>query len=341
MKKVLNIQNGYKEADLKEIATALKNGQLVLFPTETVYGIGTNALDARAVEKIYQAKKRSRKNPINLLVSTMVMAKEITQDISPIEYKLMESFFPGPFTIILRKKKVIPDIVTANSNEVGIRMPNSQIIKKLIEFANVPIAAPSANISGEPSGTDFQDIIHEFSSYLDYAIDGGKSKIGMESTIVKVVDNVPHILRPGLITPKQIEAVVGKAVLEESQNKILPSSNIKHYQLNARSVLVYSQDNKKMIDKIVTLSQKCHNPLVICCIENAEFYTKNEWIKNIIVIGSKNNLIQYSQNLFSSLRKTTCVSTDLILIEGIKKEGLGIAIMNRLFYSCNGNYIEL
>lgn len=341
MKNYLDVRNGYQEAKLKEIATIIKNGGLVLFPTETVYGIGTNGLEKKAVQKIYEVKKRDKKNPINLLVSSMAMIEEITQDISPLEYKLMEAFFPGPFTIILKRKKIVPDIVTANSDLVGIRMPSNDISKKLVELAGVPIAAPSANISGKPSGTNLIDIIDEFSEHLDFVIDGGKSKIGMESTIVRVIGNVPHILRPGSITPEQIKNIAGNVILEKSSSHILPSSNMKHYQLDIRSILIYSENNQKMVDKIIDLSKDCKSPVILCCIENTEFYTAKNFIKNVIAIASKNNLEEYSKNLFSSLREASSLSPDMILIEGIKKEGLGIAIMNRLQNSCNDNYIEI
>lgn len=337
MKNYLNVQNDYQETELEKVADNIKNGGLVLFPTETVYGIGTNGLDKIAVEKLYEVKKRDRKNPTNLLVANLTMIEEITQDISPLEYKLMEAFFPGPFTIILKKRPIIPDVVTANSDSVGIRIPSDSIAKRLVELAGVPIATPSANISGKPSGTNLKDIINEFSDHLDFIIDGGESKIGLESTIVRVIDNAPHILRPGSITPEQIKKVAGNVILEETKNNILPSSNMKHYQLDTPSILVYSKDNQKMIDKIMDLMKNYKKPIVLCCTENAKFYPS----ENVITIASKDNLEEYSRNLFSSLRKSASFSPDVILIEGVKKEGLGIAIMNRLLNVCNDNYIEI
>lgn len=341
MKKYLNVQNGYNKSELKEIATIIKNGGLVLFPTETVYGIGTNGLDADAVNRLFHVKKRNKKNPINLLVSSMSMIEEITQDISPLEYKLMEAFFPGPFTIILKRKKMIPDIVTANSNFVGIRMPDCNIVKELVESANVPIAAPSANISGKLSGTKLTDVISEFSNTLDFVIDGGESKIGMESTIVKIIDDIPHILRPGFITPKQIESIAGKVILENENNIILPSSNMKHYQSDIKSILIYSDNNQKMMNHIIDLSQKYKNPAILCCMENLEFYITKSCNKSVIPIASKSNLEDYAKNLFSSLHMVSSFSPDVILIEGVKKDGLGIAIMNRLIHVCDGNCIEI
>ncbi len=337
---ILDAKNEIEENKLKEIAYAMKNGKICVFPTETVYGIGTNGLDEKAVEKIYAIKKRSKKNPINLLVSDMTMIENITQNISPLEYKLMEAFFPGPFTIILKKKAIVPNIVTANSNLVGIRMPSSSLAKKIITLAGIPLAAPSANLSGTLSGTNLQDILADFSNHIDFAIDGGESKIGMESTIIRVIDNIPHILRPGSITPKQIKDVAGNVILEETHNDILPSSKMEHYQLDVPSTLVYSQDNKKIIDKIINLSRDYKNPVVVCCSENIDFYSTTLPIKNIICVASKNSLEDYSKNLFASLRKASYLTPDMILIEGIhEKEGLGIAIRNRLENICTNQLI--
>lgn len=208
---ILDVKNNFEQSTLKRFASGIQSGKLCLFPTETVYGIGTNGLDVRAVERIYQIKKRNKSNPVNLLVNNLTMIESIAKDISPLEYQLMEAFFPGPFTIILKKKNCVPSIVTANSDFVGVRMPSGMIAKDLVSLANVPIAAPSANISGKLSGTNFIDIIDEFSNSLDFAIDGGICEFGLESTIVKVIDGIPHILRPGAILPKQIEQIARKS----------------------------------------------------------------------------------------------------------------------------------
>lgn len=341
MKNYLDIRNDYQKHELEKIATILRNGGIVLFPTETVYGIGTNGLDEKAVEKIYAIKKRNRKNPSNLLVSSMAMVETIAEDISPMEYKLMEAFFPGPFTLILKRKKIVPDIVTANSDLVGIRMPDSSIAKKLVELAGVPIVAPSANISGKLSGTELTNVMEEFADQLDFAIDGGESKIGMESTIVRVIDNIPHIVRPGFITPEQIKEVCGDVILEEDKNHYLPSSKMEHYQLSIKSTLVYSENNQKMIDTILNLSKRYIDSTVLCCNENIKFYQNETGIQNVIGIASKNNLEEYMKKLFSSLQKASSLSPDMLLIEGVKKEGLGIAIMNRLLNVCNDNFIEI
>ena len=192
--------------ELKVVCNLIKNGELVIFPTETVYGIGANALSAEAVGKIFIAKGRPSDNPLIVHVAKKDDIDKIATDITEVEAKLIERFMPGPFTIILKKKKnVLPDIVTAGLDTVAVRMPNNLIAQAIITFSGVPIAAPSANISGRPSGTNISDIRRELESKVSAVIDGGNTEIGLESTVVKVVDEIPIILRPGKITPEEIK----------------------------------------------------------------------------------------------------------------------------------------
>ena len=331
MKKYLDLKNANDLTKLKEIAEIIKKGGIGIVPTETVYGIGANGLDEKAVEKIYLAKGRKQDNPINLLVNNIEMVEKIAKNITELEYKLMKAFFPGPFTIILNKKDIVPNIVTANQNTVGVRMPKNDIALKLIEYAGVPIAAPSANISGKPSGTDFKDIYNDFKDKVDFMIDGGESNIGIESTIVKVIDNIPHVLRPGSITAEEIEKISGKVILDyEKINNNIPSSKYSHYKPNSKCVLIYNEDNEKMIKEIKELAKKYQNPLIVSTTENMSNYD----VKNIINIGSRNNLEEIAKNIFSTLRKVDEFSADIVIFEGVETKGIGIAIMNRLKKAC-------
>ena len=331
MKKYLDLKNANDLTKLKEIAEIIKKGGIGIVPTETVYGIGANGLDEKAVEKIYLAKGRKQDNPINLLVNNIEMVEKVAKNITELEYKLMKAFFPGPFTIILNKKDIVPNIVTANQNTVGVRMPKNDIALKLIEYAGVPIAAPSANISGKPSGTDFKDIYNDFKDKVDFMIDGGESNIGIESTIVKVIDNIPHVLRPGSITAEEIEKISGKVILDyEKINNNIPSSKYSHYKPNSKCVLIYNEDNEKMIKEIKELAKKYQNPLIVSTTENMSNYD----VKNIINIGSRNNLEEIAKNIFSTLRKVDEFSADIVIFEGVETKGIGIAIMNRLKKAC-------
>ena len=195
-------------AKLEEPAKIIKGGGIVVFPTETVYGIGANGLNAEAVKKIYEIKRRPLSKPITLLVNSMEMIERVAKNITPLEYAIIKEFFPGPLTIILQKKDVVPDIVTSGGMTVGIRMPANEIALELINRAGVPLATPSANISDKPSKTNIKDVMSDFPEGVDCFIDGGKSKIGVASTIVQVIDGVPHILRQGTITEEQINKLI-------------------------------------------------------------------------------------------------------------------------------------
>lgn len=226
---------------------------LVLFPTETVYGIGANGLNSQAVEKIFVAKGRSQDNPLILHISSFEMLPRIAQNISKMQERLMRVFWPGPFTIILDRMPIVPNVVTAGLETVGIRMPSSEIARELINYAKVPIAAPSTNISGKPSGANVEDIIEELKDKVDYIINGGDYEIGVESTVVRDIDNIPHILRPGGITPEQIKQVAGEVIIDKhvlgkievGQKVLSPGMKYRHYAPQANCMLIYSQDNKK------------------------------------------------------------------------------------------------
>lgn len=194
--KYLDLRNSFDYEKINIASEIIENGGIVLFPTETVYGIGANALNDNAVEKIFKAKGRAQDNPLILHISDMSMLDEIATNISELEYKLMDAFWPGPFTIILDKKEGIANTATCNGNTVGVRMPSNKIAHELIKRANCPIAAPSANISGKPSGTNIEDIFEELKDKVDYIIDNGECEIGIESTVVRVINDEVKILRP-------------------------------------------------------------------------------------------------------------------------------------------------
>lgn len=206
----LDLTNKTDYTKLKEPAKMIKEGGIVIFPTETVYGIGTNGLNEKAVKQLYEVKQRPLNKPISLLVNSIEMIEQVAKDITDIEYELIKEFFPGPLTIILKKKDIVPNILTANQDTVGIRMPANKIVIKLIEYAGIPIATPSANISGRPSGTNIKDIMEDFDGKVDYFVDGGPSKIGLASTIVKVEKGIPKILRKGAISEEQITQIFMK-----------------------------------------------------------------------------------------------------------------------------------
>ncbi len=340
--KYINLKDNQNYEKIKEPAQAIKQGNLVLFPTETVYGIGANALDEKAVKKIYEAKGRASDNPLIAHISNLEMLKKLVTEIGEREKKLIEKFWPGPLTIIFNKSNIVPNIITAGLETVAIRMPSNEIAKRLIEYSGVPIAAPSANISGKPSGTIVEDILEELDGKVEYIIDGGMVDIGLESTVIRVIDGKVHILRPGKITKEDIESLgieveIEKQILgkyEEGEKVLSPGIKYKHYAPNTKCILVYSNNNEKMVEKINEVSNE-KNAVILCRTSNLEKYNAT----NKLAMG--NTLEEICNNIFTLLRKVDKYNAEIVLIEGVQKDGLGLAIMNRLLRACAYNYIEI
>lgn len=341
-----NQKEEIKEEEIKQAAKQIQKGNLVLFPTETVYGIGANALDETAVKKIFIAKGRASDNPLIVHISNLKMVEELVGEISKLERKLMETFWPGPLTIILNRKskEIIPNIVTASLDTVGIRMPSNVIAQKLIEMAGVPIAAPSANISGKPSGTKIEDIIEELQEKVDYILDGGITNIGLESTVIRVEEDIVRILRPGKVTKEQLETIAKKVEVDShvlgkvEKDEIVASPGMKyrHYAPITQCMMVYSQEADKMIAKINELTlqyeQQEKKVLVLGTTKNLEgYHAKCKW-------NMGKNLNEVAKNIFTLLRKVDEEKVDLVIIEGVGEQGIGLAITNRLVRACSYQY---
>lgn len=200
-------QNKIDVKEIEKIAEEMKNGKVVIFPTETVYGIGTNAFDEKACTRIFDIKGRIKEKPLIVLVSNEKMLEGIVKDINEIERKLIDTFWPGPLTIILKKRECIPNIVTAGKDEVSVRMTSGKIARLLIEKANVPIVAPSANLSGKPTGVNPSQIANDFEGKVDYMIDCGVINSDITSTVIKVEDNKIHIFREGKIKKEELKQI--------------------------------------------------------------------------------------------------------------------------------------
>jgi Sua5/YciO/YrdC/YwlC family protein len=339
MTKIYDFKDSINEKEVEEIGKLISDGNLVIFPTETVYGIGTNALFSDSIENIFISKGRANDNPLIVHVSDVNMIKELVLEISSLEQELINNFMPGPFTLILPKKDIIPNNVTANLDTVGIRVPENEIARRIIKAANVPVAAPSANISSKPSGTMVDDILNEFDNKVAAIVDGGQTDIGVESTVVKVIDDIPTILRPGKITREDIINEIGICEYSKNINVVgsekveSPGMKYKHYAPNTKCILLYSEDENKLIDGVndsLIDSTVVIGPSEYEDIINVKYYLK---------YGSKDNLEEISHNIFSLIRKADTLNADLIIICGVKNEGLGVAIMNRLIRSANFNYI--
>ena len=328
---VTELNNDIKEEILKD--------NLIIFPTETVYGIGANALSEKAVNKIFAVKTRAKNNPLIVHLKDKSEIEKYAIISNQIEQKLIDAFMPGPFTIVLKKKEIIPSCVTANMDSVGIRIPIHQMAHDFLELVNVPIAAPSANISSRPSGTKVDDIKDEFDSLVPYIIDNGEATIGLESTVVKVIDNIPTILRPGFVTYEDIFSLIGSCniapgVLTKLDNKTKvesPGMLYKHYAPKTNCILVYS--SKIDILKQIINDNLDHKTIIIGS-------SKLKDIPCYHFLNYGDTLEEISHNIFSLLRLADKYEANQIIIEGVKKEGLGLAIMNRLIRTANFNYIE-
>lgn len=334
MKNYLDLQNTNDYSGITQASTIIKNNGTVIFPTETVYAIGANAFNFDAISKIFIAKGRDFSNPINILVNSISMVESIACNISEIEYKLMDIFFPGPFTLILEKNNNIPDILTANQNTVGVRMPNNKIALELISTSGVPIAAPSANISGKPSGTNLENIYPNFKDSVDFFIDSGLCDIGIESTIVKVIDNVPHILRPGSITKSDLIQVCGKVVdnYNDINSKHIFHKN-NHYIPDVPCILL-NYSNVSILENFIL-----NNPDNTFLLFNETLNCFKAEYQNVINVGNHLNLDEFGKNIFNILNSSKIYNK--IYIETVPEHNLGIAIMNRLKKASNGNYINL
>ncbi|MEG1965669.1 MAG: L-threonylcarbamoyladenylate synthase, partial [Oscillospiraceae bacterium] len=244
--RLYTLDEAKNENTINEIAKILQEGGLAVIPTETVYGLAADGLNSQAVEKIFKAKGRPQDNPLIMHISNFEMIYEIASVVPETAIKLASKFWPGPFTMILPKKDIVPQVTSGGLNSVAIRMPSHPIARKIIEAARTPLAAPSANISGKPSPTSFSHCVEDMIGKVDAIIDGGDCDFGVESTVVSLLGDVPVLLRPGAITPEQIRDVIGKldiaqAVTDKLENdeKVLsPGMKYKHYSPNAKVFIV-------------------------------------------------------------------------------------------------------
>ncbi len=332
---------------LEEAGECIQNGGLVVFPTETVYGLGANALNENAVKKIFEAKGRPQDNPLIVHVADYDI-KNYVKEVPDIAKKLMKSFWPGPLTVILKKSEVIPDATSAGLDSVGIRMPQNKVALMLIEKAGVPIAAPSANISGRPSPTELSRCVEDLEGKVDYIIGGSKSKVGLESTVVDCTSYPPCILRPGGITLEMLKKVcsdvyIDAAVMEKSKGDFKPKApgmKYRHYAPKA-PVKIIDGDLKKTIEKINEMVQNYIDEKkkvgIMATDETMNSYSKAE----ILSLGSRNNLESVAHNLFETLRELDDRNVDIILSEAFEEKEIGIAVMNRLKKAASFDIIKL
>ncbi|MDR3584685.1 MAG: L-threonylcarbamoyladenylate synthase [Desulfosporosinus sp.] len=330
------IDGVHPEAELlKEGAEWLRAGELVAFPTETVYGLGANALDASACAKIFAAKGRPQDNPLIVHVCNRVMANLLVEGWTPAAELCVQHFWPGPLTLVMPKTANVLDIVTAGLPNVAIRMPSHPVALRLIEETGLPIAAPSANLSGKPSPTSGSHVWRDMKSKIPLILDAGACLVGLESTVLDLSGGIPTILRPGGISKEQLEAVLGEIQVDELlENQVpkAPGMKYRHYAPQGEMILMVGS-SERVVQRMGQEIYKGHARLkkvgVLCTLESAPFL-HNRLPDLLFVLGSKNRPEEVASNLFEGLRLCDERGMDIILAEGVEEGGLGTAIMNRL-----------
>lgn len=328
---------------IEEFGKMLADGKTVIFPTETVYGLGANALDENAASKIYEAKGRPSDNPLLVHVSDIDDVETLVEEVDEKARLLMEKFWPGPLTILFNKKDVIPSRTSGGLSTVAIRMPSDEVARKLIRASKVPIAAPSANISGKPSPTKAEHIIKDMDGRVDGILLGKDCDFGVESTIIDLSGEYPMVLRPGCITLEMLREVLGKVEIDPSLSSMAdnikakaPGMKYKHYSPNAE-VYIVSGENDKRIKKINELikvnSEKGLKTAVLCMKMNSSKY-------NCMTFDLGNSYEEVAHNLFGALIKLDELGIDIAYAESFEEKGVGVAIMNRLKKSAAYRIIE-
>jgi len=319
--------------DIEKAAEIIRNGGLVAFPTETVYGLGADALNAEAVKKVYAAKGRPSDNPMIVHVTPNSDLTRLTPEVTPDMEKLMEAFWPGPMTMVVKRKPEVPDTTTGGLDTVGLRMPSNQVAMALIDMSGCPIAAPSANISGRPSPTTAQHVIDDLYGRVDGIIVSGDCEFGIESTVVDMSSEEPMILRPGIITRNDLEGVLGKEVLldptlnkrpdkfnnEEFKPKA-PGMKYKHYAPKAE-MIIYEGEQESVLAAI-DLER-----------EMRESLGQKVWV----ITFDDSDQKEAAHDFFAKLRAADKEGADVILASALTEKGVGFSVMNRMLKSAGYN----
>lgn len=337
--KVLKVNpEDFNKEELKEACGILKNGGLVAFPTETVYGLGGDALNPFAASKIYKAKGRPSDNPLIVHIACIEDLYNVAEDITEYGLKLAEAFWPGPLTLIFKKKEIIPLSVTGGLKTVAVRIPAHKVARELIRQSGIYIAAPSANISGRPSPVRAEHVIEDLDGRIDMVIDGGSVGIGIESSIVDASGTEPVILRPGYITKQMLEKIAGTVSTDPAIESRIPKTDItakapgmkyRHYAPKGELVIIEG-DIQKVIAKINALAgEKEKEGCKTAVIATDE--TKDKYKCSIVKsIGSRKHEASIAAGLYDILREMDYLGAKYIYSESFGNDILGGAVMNRM-----------
>ena len=348
--KVINVQEeqiAEKEDLLRQAGEILKNGGLVAFPTETVYGLGGDGLNRESSKKIYAAKGRPSDNPLIIHIVDMDALPYIVSEVSPEVEKVAEAFWPGPLTMILPKSDTVPDETTGGLKTVAVRMPSHKVARKLIEYAGGYVAAPSANASGKPSPTVAKYVIEDMDGRIDMIIDGGEVGIGLESTIIDMTVNPPQILRPGFITEAMLAEVLGDVDVDKTifsnDSKLAPKApgmKYRHYAPKGQLTIV-TGESKKVVRNINELSREAGKEGKKVGIIGSEEFLAQYQADSVKSAGSRDDEQAIAHNLYRILREFDDENMEVIYSESFDNGGMGQAIMNRLLKAAGHNVTEV
>ena len=323
------------EKDLPQAAEIIRRGGLVGIPTETVYGLGANGLDPKAVSRIFEAKGRPQDNPLILHITDVSWLERYCKEIPLTAYKLAEAYWPGPMTMILPRKDMVPDAVTAGLDTVGMRCPSHILCHELIRLADVPIAAPSGNTSGRPSPTTADHMREDMDGKIDAIVDGGPCSVGVESTIIDLTCTPPRLLRPGGISLEQLRAVLGQVDVDPAVTRLLgagekpkaPGMKYRHYAPKA-PVTVVSGDPKTAAEYIA--AHAAPEDGVICFDEFMPLFTSRTGTRPVMDLGPAGDKEEQARHIFDALRSFDHTQVAVIWAQCPDTEGIGLAITNRL-----------
>jgi len=333
---------------IRVAARIIKKGGTVAFPTETVYGLGADALNPEAVLEIFKAKERPPDNPIIVHISSMGDVKRLASDIHGKVTELTQRFWPGPLTIVLKASEAVPRVTTGGLDTVAIRMPSHKVALALISESGVPIAAPSANLAGKPSPTKVDHVIEDLAGRVNLILDGGPTNVGLESTVIDMTTDPPVILRPGGTTSEDLRKVLGNIRLHPSvlarreieiERALSPGMKYRHYAPKAEVILVEGEPDsiaRKVKEIADEFARKGKRVGILTFDESMSAYGQCV-VKSL---GSRGDLKTAARNVFSLLREFDGDGVDVIVSEGVSEKGLGLAVMNRLRKASGYRIIE-
>lgn len=323
---------GTTEEDIQQAAEIIKEGGLVAFPTETVYGLGADALNPEAVGKVYAAKGRPSDNPMIVHISSKNDLSYLTFEITDDIRKLMDAFWPGPLTMVVPAAPVVPRVTTGGLDTVAVRMPSDPVAAALITSSETPIAAPSANLSGRPSPTSARHVIDDLDGRIDAIIQGGDCQVGIESTVVDMTGAVPAVLRPGIITAERLSQALGKTV------EIDPAMNVKTADFKPKSP---GMKYKHYAPKAEMIIYKGDREKVYLAMSEEKLRRTGYGQKVEIIMYDDSEPEKAAREFFAKLRACDKAGVDVILAAAMREDGVGFAVMNRMFKSAGYNIIEV